>query len=113
MNIHDAKFTTINFCYDYTNTTYFSNPKQRLSTYFYMPFPPEGNSVKIEPKPYVPTLILEEKVSKLEEEVHKLQSENESLKTQLFHLQNISQETDIGGSESKSNTSTTKAFISV
>ena len=57
--------------------------------------------MKVEPKLYVPTLILEEKVAKLEEEVHKLQSENESLKTQISHLQNISQDTDIGGSESK------------
>ena len=78
-----------------------------------MPFPPEGNLVTIEPKPYVPTLILEEKVTKLEEEVHKLQSENESLKSQLSHPQNISQETDIGGSESKSDKSTIKAYISV
>ena len=65
-----------------------------------MPYPPEENSVMIDPKPYVPTLILKEKVTKLEEEVHKLQSENESLKTKLSHFQNISQETDLGGSES-------------
>ena len=78
-----------------------------------MPFPPEGNSVTIEPKPYVPTLILEEKVTKLKEEVHKLQSENESLKIQISRFQHMPQETDIGGSESKSDTSSTKAFISV
>ena len=47
-------------------------------------------------EPYVPTLILDERVTKLEEEVHKLQSENESLKTQLSHFQNISQKTDLG-----------------
>ena len=37
MKKHDGKFTTINFCYDYTNTTYFSNPNQRCSKDFYMP----------------------------------------------------------------------------
>ena len=48
MKRHDAKFMTINFCYNYTNTTYFSNSKQKLSTDFYMPFPPEGNSMRVE-----------------------------------------------------------------
>ena len=75
MKRHDTKFTTINLCYDYTNTTSFSNPKQRLSTDFYMPFPPEGSSVKIEPKPYVPTLILEEQIKQFEEKVVKLEEE--------------------------------------
>jgi prefoldin subunit 5 len=113
MKKHDGKFTTINFCYDYANSSWFSKSKQSYSKDYYMPFPPEEYSVTIEPKPYVPTLILEEKVTKLEEEVHKLQSENESLKTKISHFQHIKQETDLGGSESKSDTSSTKAFISV
>ena len=69
--------------------------------------------MKVEPKPYVPTLILEEKVAELEKEVHYLQPENESLKTQISHFQNISQDNDIGGSESKLDISSTKSFISV
>ena len=85
-----------------------------------MAFSSEGSSVKIEPKSYVPTLILEEqivqledKVLKLEEKVHKFQSENESLTTQITRLKNISKDTDIGGSETKTDTSSTKVFISV
>ena len=75
MKRHDPKFTTMNFCYDYTNTTYFSNPKQTLSTDFFMPFSHEGSSVTIEPKPYVPTLILEEQIKQFEEKVVKLEEE--------------------------------------
>ena len=36
MKRHDGKFTTINFCYDYANTTSFSKSKQRLSNDYYM-----------------------------------------------------------------------------
>ena len=38
MKRHDPKFTNMNFCYDYTNTTYFSNQKQTLSTDFFHGF---------------------------------------------------------------------------
>ena len=50
---------------------------------------------------------------KLEDKVQVLQSENELLTTQITHLKNVSRDTDIGGSETKSDTSSTKAFISV
>ena len=106
MKSHDAKFTTMNFCYDYMNTTYFSNPKHELNTEVFLTHSPEESYSKIEPKPCVPTLLLEEqivqlkdKIVKLEDKVQKLQSENESLTTQITHLKNVSKDTDIGGSE--------------
>ena len=67
--IHDPKFTTMNFCYEYMNTTYFSSPKEELTTDFVMTYSREESSSSIKPKPYVPTVLLEEQTVQLEDKV--------------------------------------------
>ena len=66
MKRHDPKFTTMNFCYDYPNKTYFSSPKKKFDTDFVQTYSDAEQTSDLKPKAYVPILVLEEKILELE-----------------------------------------------
>ena len=89
------KFTTMNFCYDYLNTTYFSSRKQEFDTDFVQTYSDAEQTSALKPKVYVPTLVLEEKILELEKLLKNAQSENESLRhkeQKMFELEKLLEE---------------------
>ena len=84
MKGHDPKFTTMNFCYDYLNTNYFSSPKQEFDIYFVQTYSDAEQTSELKPKAYVPTLVLEENILELE----KLLNTAHNLRMNLLDLKN-------------------------